>query len=64
MAWYEVRCVDRMNLLLHSERMKSTQSVLEVPLLFDQFGIEIHAAKVLHIGITTRHAFSVGKLVA
>lgn len=62
MTRHEVRHVDRMNLLLHGERMEGSEWIFEVPLLLHQFGIEIHGPKVFHIGIQTLHAFIVKKI--
>ena len=43
--------IDRMHLLLHSERNHGSERIFEVPFVAPEFGIERHPAKVFHIRV-------------
>lgn len=51
--------IERTNQMLHGEGMDGSERIFEVPLVSDEFRIQIRLAKVLHIRITTVHAFTV-----
>jgi len=53
--------MDRTNLALRRERKAPSEQIFEVPLVSQEFGIEIHPAKVLHIGIPASHGFTVSE---
>ena len=54
----DLRRVDRTNKVLHSEGMDGSERIFTVPVVLDEFRIEVHGTAVFHIGIQAFHSFS------